>query len=80
MKSTLRLRPIVSGPVPPIFGTRTKAPAFPLPPRPTRKAIVRRLRALATVAPGQTWPGHRRLHLGGAVLRPILFRSALRGR
>ncbi len=29
--------------------------------------------------PAQKWPGHRRLFLEGAVLRPTAYRTALRG-
>lgn len=29
--------------------------------------------------PAQKWPGHRRVFLEGAVLRPASYRSALRG-
>ena len=29
--------------------------------------------------PAQKWPGHRRLFLHGAVLRPSAYRTALRG-
>jgi hypothetical protein len=29
--------------------------------------------------PSASWPGHRRFYLGSSVLRPISYRSALRG-
>jgi hypothetical protein len=55
---------------------RFSAPGNPVS---ARQAGVRPTRRVPyDVPPAQAFPGHRRVYLGGAVLRPVMYRSLLR--